>query len=108
MDEENYQAVMTLEGGGGFLVPFVVRGRAIFRGTFFRSVRNNVDHFHIFQKFPGIVGIIFRKFVIISGIMTQILFDLHNYGPKIHENLQNHLCQSLGQNCTSQSDDRSR
>ena len=36
-------------GGGGTLVLFVVRGCAIFRGTFFKKpLRNYGYHFHIF------------------------------------------------------------
>ena len=41
-------------------------------------------------------------FFIISGIMAQI-FDLWNYGPKIHQNLRNYGYQFLGQNGTSPS-----
>ena len=59
-------------GGGGNLVPFVVRGRAIFRGTFFKSLRNYGYHFHNFFTFNGIMGVLFRGFFIISGIMAQI------------------------------------
>ena len=35
-------------GGGVTLVLFVVRGRAIFRGTFFKPLRNYGYHFHNF------------------------------------------------------------
>ena len=35
-------------GGGGTLVMFVVRGRDIFRGTFFNPLRNYGYHFHNF------------------------------------------------------------
>ena len=59
-------------GGGGTLVLFVVRGRAIFRGTFFKPLRNYGYHFHNFLTIHGIMGVLFRGFFIISGIMTQV------------------------------------
>ena len=58
-------------GGGGTLVLFVVRRRAIFRGTFFKPLRNYGSHFHNFLTFHGIMGVFFRGFFIISGIMAQ-------------------------------------
>ena len=62
----------TRGGGGSTLVLFVVRGRAIFRGTFFKPLRNYRYHFHNFLTFHGIMGVLFRGFFIISGIMAQI------------------------------------
>ena len=66
-------------GGGGTLILFVVRGRAIwygdvpfFRGTFFKPLRNYGYHFHNFLTFHGIMGVLARGFFIISGIMVQI------------------------------------
>ena len=59
-------------GGGGILALFVVRGRAIFRGTFFKPLRNYGYHFHNFLAFHGIMGVLFRGFFITSGIMAQI------------------------------------
>ena len=35
-------------GGGGILILFVVSRRAIFRGTFFKPLRNYGYHFHNF------------------------------------------------------------
>ena len=61
-----------LGGGGGTLVLFVVRGRAIFRGTFLKPLRNYGYHFHNFLTFHGIMGVLFRGFFIIFGIMAQI------------------------------------
>ena len=60
------------EGGGGNLVLFVLRGRAIFRGTFFKPLRNYGYHFHNFLTFHGIMGVLFRGFFIISGTLAQI------------------------------------
>ena len=51
-----------LGGGGGTLVLFVVRGRAIFGGTFFKQLRNCGYHFHNFLTFHGIMGVLFRGF----------------------------------------------
>ena len=62
----------SLGGGGGILVLFVVRGRAIFRGTFFKPLRNYGYHFHNFLTFHRVMGVLFRGFFIISGIMAQI------------------------------------
>ena len=59
-------------GGGGNLILFMVRGRAIFRGTFFKPLRNYGYLFHNFETFNGIMGVLFRGFFIISGIMAQI------------------------------------
>ena len=58
--------------GGGTLVLFVVRGRAIFRGTFFKPIRNYGYHFHKLLTFHGIMGVLFRGFFMIYGIMAQI------------------------------------
>ena len=52
-------------------------------------------------------AMLFRGFFIISGIMAQI-FDLRNYGNKIHQNLQNYGYQFFEQNGTSRSHDRLR
>ena len=46
--EANKLLLRNLGGGGGTLVLFVVRGRAIFRGTFFKPLRNYGYHFHNF------------------------------------------------------------
>ena len=35
-------------GGGGTVVFFMVQGRAIFRDTFFKPLRNYGSHFHNF------------------------------------------------------------
>ena len=72
-------------GGGGILILFVVRGRAIFRGTFFKQSRNYQYHFHSFQIFYGIMVIILRNYgyhftelwLSFYGIMVIIL---RNYG----------------------------
>ena len=61
-----------LTRGGGNLVLFMARGRAIFRGTFLKPLRNCGLHFHNFWTFNGIMGVLFRRFFVISGIMAQI------------------------------------
>ena len=63
---------VTFSGGGGTLVLFMVRGRAIFKGTFFKPLRNYGYHFHNFFTFHGIMGVLFRGFFIIYGIGPHI------------------------------------
>ena len=41
------------------------------RGTFFKPLRNYGYHFHNFLTFHGIMGVLFRGFFIISGIIAQ-------------------------------------
>ena len=60
-------------GGGGNLVLFIVRGRAIFRGTFFKPLRNYGYHFHKFLTFHRIMGVLFEGFFIISRIKAHII-----------------------------------
>ena len=59
-------------GGRGTLVLLVVRGLAIFRGTYFKPLQNYGHHFHNFKTFHGIMGVLCRGFFMISGIMAQI------------------------------------
>ena len=72
--EANYRFAKESRGGGT-LVLFMVRGRAIFRGTFFKPLRNYGYHFHNYLTFHGIMGVLFRGFFIIYGIMAQIFIQ---------------------------------
>ena len=56
----------------------------------------------------GIMGVLFRRFFVISGIMAQIFIRLRNNDPKMHQNLRNYGYQFFGQNGTSPSENRSR
>ena len=58
--------------GGGNLVLFMVRRRAIFRGAFLKPLRNYGYHFHKFLTFHGIMGVLFEGFFITSRIMAHI------------------------------------
>ena len=79
--------------GGGTLVLFVVRGRAIFGGTFFKPLRNYGCPFQgIFHNFRNYGPDIYS----ICGIMAL----------KIHQNLRNYGYQFFGQNGTSPSHNR--
>ena len=83
-------ALASTLGGGGILVVFVVRGRAIFRDTVFKPLPNYGYHFHNFQtphrsmgvspgdfpqlpdlwpRFPSICGIMALKSTRIYGIV---------------------------------------
>ena len=96
------------EGGGGNLVLFMARGRAIFRGTFsnhcgimgvfFYNVRHLTE---LWVPFSG-------DFSEIPELWPRFSFDLRNYDPKIHQNLRNYGYQFYGQNGTSPSDHRLR
>ena len=59
-------------GGGGNLVLFMVRGRAIFRGTFFKYLQNYGYHFHKFYTFHIIMRVLFEGFFMISRIRAHI------------------------------------
>ena len=63
-------------GGGGTLILFVVRGRAIFRGTFFQTIPELWVSFSQFLTFHGIMGV---------GCPFQGIFhNFRNYGPDIY------------------------
>ena len=66
-DRSNYRPISVLR--------YEVRGTRtchFFRGTFLKPLRNYGYHFHNFLTFHGIMGVPFRGFFIISGIMAQI------------------------------------
>ena len=50
------------QGGGGYLCTLRGTGRAIFRGTFLKQLRNFGYHFHNFQTFHVIMSVLFRGF----------------------------------------------
>ena len=68
--------------GEGYLCTFRGTGTCQCWGYFFQTVWNHGYHFHNLQTFQGIMGVLFRGFFIISGIMAQISFDLWNYDLK--------------------------
>ena len=61
--------------GKGYLSNFMVRGSAIFGSSFFKPLRSHGYHFHNLQAFHGIMGVLFRRFFIISGIFDP---DFHS------------------------------
>ena len=54
------------------------------------------------------MGVLFRGFFVISGILAQIFIRFTKLDPKIHQNLPNYRNQFFGQNGTSPSENRSR
>ena len=75
---------------GSTLVLFVVREHAIFRGTFFNVTELWVSFSQILdisQNYGCPFQGIFHNF---RNYGSRYLFDLWNYGPKIHQNLRNY------------------
>ena len=62
-----------------------------FRDTFFEPLRNYGYHFHNFLTFHGIMGVLFKGFFIISGIMAQILLSDRSYVFRIAQKFQEFL-----------------
>ena len=96
-------------GGGGNLVLFMVRGRAICYGCIFQTATSLwVSFFTIFRHLMESWVPFSRDFSEFPELWPRFSFDLQNYDPKTHENLRNYGHQFFGQNGTSPSDNRSR
>ena len=63
-----------LSGGGGTLVLFVVRGRAIFKGYFFQTITELWVSFSQFFDISRNYGCLFQ----------EIFHNFRNYGPDIY------------------------
>ena len=72
--EEWSETRIHARGGGGILVLFVVRGRAIFRGTFFQTITELWVSFQQFFDISRNYGCPFQ----------EIFHNCRNFGPDIY------------------------